>query len=349
MVEHELEGRKREILKAIIREHILTAEPIGSRTLAKTYDFGVSSATIRNEMSDLEDMGLLKQPHTSAGRVPTDKGYRYYVDVLMEHESKHPKNLQRSLARFYEDKKGIQGIISGMTRMLSQLTEYTTLISEPEMQKSSIKKMEIVKVAARTLLVVLITDSGIVNNKILKINHDVGSRELEYINKFLSNKLQDKELNSLDQDFFTSLEEELIKRIDISRKLFEIISEELEKIITPADMRIFLGGTSYILEQPEFNDLENLKKVLNILDNEENLRELIKELPDEDLEVKIGQENKIEAMKKCSIVYATYHLGDNAVGKIGVIGPTRMQYPQVISTVDFAADILGQIISKVGR
>lgn len=348
MVE-KLEDRKKEILKAIIREHILTAEPIGSRTLAKTYDFGVSSATIRNEMSDLEDMGLLEQPHTSAGRVPTDKGYRYYVDVLMEQDSKRPDELQNSLVRFYEDKKGIQGIISGMTKMLSQLTKYTTLISEPELQESKIKKMELVQVARNTLLVVLITDSGVVNNKILKLDQDIDSRQLEYINNYLSNKLQERKLTTLDRDFFSELEEELLSRIDLSRKIFQLLSEELEEIITPADIRIFLGGTSYILEQPEFSDLQSLKKVLNILDHEDNLRELIQQLPDEELEVKIGEENKIEAMKRCSIVYATYHLGDKAVGKIGVIGPTRMQYPRVISTVDFAADILGEIISQASR
>ncbi|MFW5788105.1 MAG: heat-inducible transcriptional repressor HrcA, partial [Halanaerobiales bacterium] len=341
-----LENRKREILKAIIREHILTAEPIGSRTLAKTYDFGVSSATIRNEMADLEDMGFLKQPHTSAGRVPTDKGYRYYVDVLMEQEISRLPDLQNSLSRFQKDKKGMQGIISGMTNILSRLTKYTTLISEPELQKSKIKKLEIIKVSQKSLLVVLITDSGIVNNKILNLDQEIDSRQLDYINNFLSERLAEKKLTALDQKFFQQLENELMQKINISQKIFSVLAEEMEGIITPADFRIFLGGTSYILEQPEFSDLQTLKKVLNILDHEDNLRQLIQNLPDEDIEVKIGEENSIEAMKRCSIVYATYHLGDKAVGKIGIIGPTRMQYHRVISTVDFAADILGEIISQ---
>ena len=344
-----LDERKNRILKAIIREHILTAEPIGSRTLAKKYDFGVSSATIRNEMSDLEDLGFVKQPHTSAGRIPTDKGYRYYVDVLMEQKIINPKDLQDSLTRYYEEKKGVEGIISGMTSMLSRFTKYTTLISEPELQKSTINKLELIKVAGNTFLIVLVTDSGVVNNKLLKIDTDLNSRQLDYINNFLISKLRNKKLMALDAEFFENLKEELIHRLSLSQKIYEIIAGELEEIAAPADMKIFLGGTSYILEQPEFNDIQALKKVLNILDHKDNLRKLIQNLPDEEIEVKIGQENNIEAMKKCSIVYATYTLGDEAVGKIGVIGPTRMQYPRVISTVDFAADILGQIISELGR
>ena len=349
MVELSLSKRKNKILKAIIREHILTAEPIGSRTLAKKYDFGVSSATIRNEMSDLEDLELLKQPHTSAGRVPTDKGYRYYVDVLMEQKKIKPADLQDSLSHFYEGKKGVKGIISGMTSMLSHFTKYTTLISEPELQKSTINKLELIKVARKTLLIVLVTDSGVVNNKLVKIDPDLNSRQLDYINNFLISKLRNKKLMALDDEFVDNLQEELLNRFSLSQKIFKILAGELEEIAAPADLQIFLGGTSYILDQPEFNDIQTLKEVLNILDHKDDLRKLIQNLPDEDIEVKIGQENNIEAMKKCSIVYATYTLGDEAVGKIGVIGPTRMQYPRVISTVDFAADILGQIISQLGR
>ncbi len=345
----EIGKRKSDILKAIIREHILTAEPIGSRTLAKNYNFGVSSATIRNEMSDLEDMGFLEQPHTSAGRVPSDKGYRYYVDVLMEQEGFQASDLKQNLTRFYEEKKGIEGIISSMTKMLSQITRYTTMISEPKLLKSRIKKFELIRIYRKTLLIILITDSGIVNNKIIKLNQSLDSRQLKNINNFLVEHLKDKKLTDLNRAFFEKMEKKFTVRIKISQKIFKLLFEELENIITPADLRVFLGGTSYILDQPEFSDFKTLKNVLNILDHEETLREIMQNLPDEDIEVKIGRENKIDAIKNCSIVYATYHLGDKALGKIGVIGPTRMQYPKVISTVDFAADILEEIIARASR
>ena len=349
MMVEDIEERKKKILKAIIQEHIFTAKPIGSRTLAKSYDFDVSSATIRNEMADLEDMGYIKQPHTSAGRIPSDKGYRYYVDVLMDQEGATPSQLQNSLSKFYEEKEGIQGIISGMVNMLSRLTKYTTMISEPELQKSKIKKLELIHIAKKTLLIVLITDTGIVNNKIIKLQQDLSPKQLKEISRYLFKRLQDQKLAQLDQEFLQQVGNDLMNRIDLSHRLFKMISNELNKIARPSDLRIFLGGTSYILDQPEFNDMKTLKKVLKILDHEENLRQLVQNLPNDDLEVKIGHENKLQGMQNCSIVCATYHLGDKAVGKIGVIGPTRMEYPRVISTVDVAADILGKIISKVGR
>lgn len=342
----EIKKRKKEILRAIIRKHILTAEPVGSRSLAKSYDFGISPATIRNEMADLEDMGYLKQPHTSAGRIPSDKGYRFYVDVLMEQSGVSPPKLEKSLQKFYKEKKGIQGIISGMVNMLSRLTKYTTMISEPELNNSKIKKLDLIQVARRTLLIVFITDTGIVNNKIIKLNSDLNQDQLKKINRYLYKRLKDKTLMELDKEFLSQVANDLMKRVNLSQKLFELINEELNKIGKSTNLRVFLGGTSYILDQPEFNDIKVLKKVLKILDREENLRRLVQNLPDDDLEVKIGHENSLEEMKKCSIVCATYHLGDKAIGKIGVIGPTRMEYPRVISTVDIAADILGRIISK---
>ena len=349
MMVEEIKERKKRILKAIIRKHIFTAKPIGSRTLAKSYDFGISSATIRNEMADLEDMGYLKQPHTSAGRIPSDKGYRFYVDVLMDQSEVPPSELKGSLQEFYEEKKGIQDIMSGMVNMLSRLTRYTTMISEPELNKSKIKKLEFIHVARKTILIVLITDTGIVNNKVIRLNKSLNQEQLKEISRYLYKRLKNKKLMALDKDFLNQVGNELMKRIDLSQQLLELITQKLNNIAEPTNLRVFLGGTSYILDQPEFNNVSALKKVLKILDREENLRELVNNLPNEELEVKIGHENQLEEMQNCSIVCASYHLGDKAIGKIGVIGPTRMEYPRVISTVDIAADILGKIISKVNE
>ncbi|MFW6269255.1 MAG: heat-inducible transcriptional repressor HrcA [Bacillota bacterium] len=342
----EIKERKKKILKAIIRKHILSAKPVGSRSLAKSYDFGISPATIRNEMADLEDMGYLKQPHTSAGRIPSDKGYRFYVDVLMDQSEVSSTQLKESLREFYKEKKGIEGIISGMVNMLSRLTRYTTMISEPELDKSKIKKVELIRVARKTLLIVFITDTGIVNNKIIKLEEDLSQDQLKQISRYLLKRLQNKTLMDLDDKFISQIAQDLMKRVNLSQRLFEIINGELNKIGKSTNIRVFLGGTSYILDQPEFNDINVLKKVLKMLDHEENLRKLVQNLPEDDLEVKIGHENSLDEMKNCSIVCATYHLGNKAIGKIGVIGPTRMEYPRVISTVDIAADILGKIISQ---
>lgn len=343
----ELDRRKKEILKAIIREHILTAEPIGSRTLAKNYDLGVSSATIRNEMSDLEELGYLEQPYTSAGRIPSDKGYRFYVDYLMELESLSGLEYQKLLSNFNYEKQGIQTIMSGMAKMLSRLTRYTAMISEPQLKKSKIRQVQLLNVTNNSLLIVLITDTGIVHNKIVKLNQELTSKHIRYLNHFLSAHLNNRDLNSITEEYMKELEKELIKRIDLSLGLFKLVYKEVQKIAKPADMKIYLGGTSYILEQPEFNDLKKLKQVLNLLDHEEILRELLQNIPNNGLKVKIGQENELEEIQNCSIVFASYHIGDKAIGKMGVIGPTRMEYPRVIPTVNYVADMLGKISSKL--
>ncbi|ACL70032.1 heat-inducible transcriptional repressor HrcA [Halothermothrix orenii] len=341
-----IDDRKRKILKAIVQEHILTAEPIGSRTLAKNYEFGVSSATIRNEMSDLEDMGYLEQPYTSAGRVPSDKGYRYYVDSLMETRDYPEQEIRKMLGEFTFE-QNVQTIMSNLARMLSRLTRYTAVISEPQLKKSRIREIKLLKVSRKNLLIVLVTDTGIVNNKIISLTKEISSKQLRYLNEFFSRKLQKRELNTLDEGFLSKIEEELLNRLKMSERIIKLIFDEMLKVAKPAELKVHLGGTSYILEQPEFNNLENLKKVLNILDHEEILGKLLNSFSDNELKVVIGHENQLEEMHKCSIVIATYCIGDKPLGKLGVIGPTRMHYPMVVSTVNSLSKIVGKIISRM--
>lgn len=348
MVE-KLDERKKNILMAIIHEHVLTVEPVGSRTLAKSYDFGISSATIRNEMSDLEELGYLEQPYTSAGRVPSDKGYRFYVDFLMKAENKFTLNLDKFIKDIQEEKEGIQSLMSSMATMLSRITRYTTIVSEPQLQSSKVKQLQLMQVDKKTILIVLITTTGTVHNKIIKIEQEMDSRQLNYINQFLTDKLINLNITSITPDYIKELEKELISKLGYPQNLLKLMYSSLSKITKPKDLKIYLGGTSYILEQPEFSDLEYLKKVLNVLDHEEILRELFNSLPENGIEVMIGQENELEEMQKCSIVFATYSVNNQALGKIGVIGPTRMEYSRVISTVNSAAELLGKIILKLSR
>ncbi|MGM0602125.1 MAG: heat-inducible transcriptional repressor HrcA [Bacillota bacterium] len=348
MVE-EIDSRKKKILQAIIQEHIISASPIGSRTLAKKYNLDVSPATIRNEMADLEELGYLEQPHTSAGRIPSDKGYRFYVDAIVRKNKNPTPSSIKKIEHIYEDMKSVQDIISGMGKMLSNMTHYTSLVSEPKIQESQLRKVQIVELEDYSLLIILVTDTGMVNNKIVKVQDRLSNKKLAYINKYLSDKLENKLLSSLTAEYLTEVEKELFARIDISSEIFKQIYNELEGVFEPEGLKVYLGGTSYILEQPEFNDMERLKKVLKLLDQEETLSRLISDFSDSDLEIRIGQENEIEDMQNCSLVVATYYLSNRAVGKIGVIGPTRMEYPKVISSVDIISDMLGKLISKASR
>lgn len=346
MMVEELDKRKQRILQAIIQEHIISASPIGSRTLAKKYSLDVSPATIRNEMADLEDLGYLEQPHTSAGRIPSDKGYRYYVDELIRREKQDVSGIIKNIEDLYQDLQNVQDIISGMAKMLSNITHYTALVSEPKTQVSRLKKVEIMQLENNSLLVVLVTDTGMVNNKIIKLQQSLSARKISYLNSFLSDKLENKLLSELDLNYLNSLEKELLAKLDLSVDLFKQFYNELEGAFEPDGVKVYLGGTSYILEQPEFNDLERLKKMLKLLDQEEMLKKIINSISNQDLEIKIGQENELEDIKNCSLVVATYYISNRAVGKIGVIGPTRMEYPRVISSVDVISDILGNLISK---
>ena len=346
MMVEELDKRKKRILQAIIQEHIISASPIGSRTLAKKYSLDVSPATIRNEMADLEEMGYLEQPHTSAGRVPSDKGYRYYVDELIRREDQDVTGIMKNIEDVYQDLQNVQDIISGMAKMLSNMTHYTALASEPKTQVSKLKKVEIMQLEDNSLLLVLVTDTGMVNNKIIKLDQNLSSRKIAYLNKFLSDKLEHKLLADLNVEYLDRLEKELLARLDLSVDLFHQFYNEFEGAFEPGGVKVYLGGTSYILEQPEFNDLDKLKKMFKILDQEEMLNKIINSISGTDLEIKIGQENEVEDIKNCSLVVATYYISNRAVGKIGVIGPTRMEYPRVISSVDVISDILGNLISK---
>jgi len=349
MMVKNLDKRKSSILHAIIQEHIITASPVGSRTIAKKYDLGVSSATIRNEMADLEELGYLEQPHTSAGRIPSDKGYRYYVDILMNNKGINSDKLIKTLSEITKAKKGIHGIVSGITNMLSEFTKYATMITEPEFKNTKLSEVQLIKVTNNKLLLVMVTDNGFVSDKMINIQQDLDKRKIRYINNFLVNKITDKNINNLDKNYFDEIEDELLKKINLSQQLFNIINKEIKEIIDPRDVNIYIGGTSYILDQPEFNDIEYLKKVLNILDHEDTLKKLITAENNKEIEVRIGHENEMKEMQRCSVVIANYTIGDKAVGKIGVLGPTRMEYPRVISTVNIVSDILSKIISEVNK
>ncbi len=346
MMVEELDPRKKRILQAIIQEHIISASPIGSRTLAKKYNLDVSPATIRNEMADLEDLGYLEQPHTSAGRIPSDKGYRYYVDQLISRKKNEVPGIIENTENLYQDLQDVQDIISGMAKMLSKMTHYTAMASEPKSQVSRLKKVEIMQLADNSLLLVLVTDTAMVNNKIINLDQSLSTAKISYLNKFLSEKLENKLLANLDSSYLKEVEKELLAKVDLSVDLFKQFYNEFEGAFEPGGVKVYLGGTSYILEQPEFNDLEKVKKMLKLLDQEEMLNKIINSISGSDLEIKIGQENEVEDIKNCSLVVATYYISERAVGKIGVIGPTRMEYPRVISSVDVISDILSKLISK---
>lgn len=324
-----IEERKIRILQAIINDYITTGEPVGSRTLAKKYDLGVSSATIRNEMSDLEDMGYLEQPHTSAGRIPSNKGYRLYVDKLMERQT---LTLEEELLikKFMLDSAlyEVDKVIKQTSALLSELTNLTCIVKAPSVKKSCIKSIQLMSIDGSSLLCVVVTDSGIIKNNLIKLNNIPSMESIQRINNALNNKLINRSIEEINLEIINSLSTELKGYEDIFNALLPVLYDSLKN----SDYNeVFMEGTTNIFNYPEYNDIEKAKEMLSLLYDKDNITKLID--TEEGITIKIGDENLVPEAKECSIISAEYSLGGKSMGTIGLIGPKRINYSRVIAVM----------------
>lgn len=343
----EMTERKKLILKAVINEYILTAEPVGSRTLSRRYDFGVSPATIRNEMADLEETDYLVQPHRSAGRIPTDKGYRFYVDSLMDEKKFSKKKREMINEKYILRENGIQELIQHTTKMLSDLTNYTSLVVTPQMEESFFQHVQLVPISSQRVLMVLVTDTGIIKNKIINLPQSIVREDLDIISRFLNERLFGLEISNIREETLLKLSQEVLDRISVSLNDLNFINQELYYKSTVRHGKVYLGGATHILEHPEFSDINKIKSVLNFLEQEQLLYDIMDNINQHTgVNVVIGAENYLEEIQDCSVVIANYHLNGRPVGKIGVIGPTRMEYSSVVSTVKYIANLLSEFLTN---
>ena len=339
-----LNERKQRILHAVITDYIQTAEPVGSRTISRHYQMDLSAATIRNEMADLEELGFLVQPHTSAGRIPSQQGYRFYVDTLMD--SAHLTDDQEDyLTGFYTQVKKmheIDQIIQQTARTLSVMTRYTSLVLGPQFRRSAFKEMRLIPFDRERALVVLMTDTGYIRNKLIELPQALSAEELTRIVDFLNEQLAGQTIASLSAARLRKLRSNLYARVDILTALFHL----LEDCTAEGESRVFLGGTSNILNQPEFKDMEKVKHLLTLFEQGERLT-LLLETSFDGVSIRIGTENTFSEMNDCSLITATYHLLDRPVGTIGVLGPTRMEYAKVITIIEQIAGRLNRLIQAL--
>lgn len=340
-----IDDRKWQILEAIIREYILTAEPVGSRTLTRRYDLGISAATIRNEMADLEDLGFLEQPHTSAGRIPSDRGYRTFVDSMLKAKDL-PTVSEEVQGLFIVKKRQIQDLIQETTRLLSDTTHYVSVGVAPDVQHTVFQHIQLIPLNDRKVVAVLVTDTGMVHNQIFNMPITMDRKELGQISEFLNDRLQGIILQEISFEMMKHLESELVSRYDIMTDVFKTLYVELLGEANRKLQQIFLDGTSYMMDQPEFTDINKLKTVMNLIEQRELLGHALKHPgSDDSIFVSIGQENPIKEMKNCSIVSATYSVNGKPIGRIGVLGPTRMEYGKVISLLQFVTGVLSRTLS----
>lgn len=340
-----LDDRKRRILQAIIDDYIDTAEPIGSRTIARKHELGLSSATIRNEMADLEEMGYLAQPHTSAGRVPSDKGYRLYVDQLMPVRLLSLEEIQIIKTAMEMRIIELSQLIRQASAVLSRFTGYTTMATTTQMKTSTIKAIQVVPIETGKALVVVVTNAGVVRNTLVKLGENISPDMLIRISNVLNSKVSGLTIEQAASKGLGDIEREVGLSKDALLPVLEGAKACLEQIDSP---EVYLDGTTNIFNYPEFRDLLRAKEFMSILDEKANLCRMMSDSLDRvEITVKIGSENDITEIRDCSLVKANYSLGGSFIGSIGVIGPTRMEYSRVISSMNYIRKKVSEEISRL--
>lgn len=339
-----LTDRQLLILQIIIDDFIRYAQPVGSRALSKKDLITFSSATIRNEMADLEELGFIEKTHTSSGRIPSEKGYRYYVDHLLSPKKLSQQDIFAIKSIFAEKIYELETIVQKSAQILSELTSYTTIVLGPKVSENRLKRIQIVPISEDTAVAIIVTNTGHVENKLISFPDHIDVRELEKVVNILNEKLAGVLLSELKDKIYKEVASLLRRHIQNYDLLLKLISGTLNM----GHEKMYFGGKTNILSQPEFRDVAQIETYLNFIEQEEELYELLKRNP-AGITVKIGTENQITAMENCSLITATYSIGEKQIGTIAVLGPKRMDYSRVISLLKYFSNDLSQVLTKLYR
>lgn len=339
-----LDDRKWKIFYAIIQTYLETGEPVGSRTISKYADLNLSSATIRNEMADLEEMGLIIQPHTSAGRIPSDKGYRLYVDHLMEQKEQEVKEQQELLIQ-KQDKMEL--ILKQVVRVLANNTNYATMITAPRYHTTKLKFIQLSAISEEQLLAVVVTEENIVKNKMLHFRHGLDNEMVLKLNILLNTSLNGLALEEINLAMITRMKEQAGIHSEVVSQVLDAVAEAIQM---EDDMEIYTSGATNIFKYPELSDSERASELISAFEDKKELANLINESLEEEnstgIQVYIGNEAPIRKMRDCSVVTATYELGEGVQGTIGIIGPKRMDYEKVVDSLKTLKSQLDTIFER---
>ncbi|MBP5426845.1 MAG: heat-inducible transcription repressor HrcA [Clostridiales bacterium] len=347
-----LDDRKRKILQVIIDDYINTAEPVGSRTLARKHEIGLSSATIRNEMADLEELGLLEQLHTSSGRRPSDEGYRFYVDELLKNKDFYNELSVEEMERIKEAMEiridELNGLIRKAASVIANMTNYTAVAVVSGMAKSEIKAVQIVPIEVDRALVIIVTKDGTVKNNMIRLDDEVQPDALIDLSIVFNKMLKGVTIEKINENMLDSIKKVVGDKLP--DQLVECILNGVVDCIHQIDNReVYLDGTNNILNFPEFCDIQKAKEFLSLLDAKEMVDNILIEntKSDEDICIQIGKENKSELIRDCSLITTTYGVDGNIIGTIGIIGPKRMEYSRVISIMNWVKKKINEDILKI--
>lgn len=342
----ELDERKEKILKAIIQTYLETGEPVGSRTISKYSDLKLSSATIRNEMSDLEELGYIIQPHTSAGRIPSDKGYRFYVDQIIMEKDSQVNQMQELMIQRVDR---VELLLKQLAQILASNTNYATLVSGPNYHQTKLKFIQLSRVETRKLLIVVVVEGNIIRNSFVTLDEELSDEEILNLNILLNNSLNGLTIQEINLGVITKLKEQA----GTHRQVVDFVLNEVSEAIgsQDEDLQIYTSGATNIFKYPELSDTRKASELLSTLEQKELLKGLFDESQEvsssgTEIQVYIGDETPVQTMKDCSVVTANYVLGDGLRGTIGIIGPKRMDYEKVVSTLRTLVSQLNETFNK---
>src|SRR5574341_766163 len=340
----ELDERNKRVLQAVIDSYITSGAPIGSTVLVKRYDFGVSSATLRNIMAELEELGFLTHPHTSAGRIPTDFGYRYYIDSLIsiENDSEDIEgHLRQEAPPLHGD--DLQELMEEASRFLAALSHCAGVVVAPTESEAQYKHIEFVRLRGRQVLIIFVTATGIVQNKLIELDEGIHQQDLNRFSAYLDEELAGRSLAEVRQRLIEKMQEEKLVFMRLMEETYRASQEVRER----ESEKVYIGGASQMLESPEFANVDKMKALLKAFEDKYKMLKLLdRSVAAQGIKVFIGSENPYYEMQGCSMVVGSYKAGANVVGTLGVIGPTRMDYRQVIHVVDYTSKLLSKLLGE---
>lgn len=343
----QLDERKTKILQAVIRNYLETGEPVGSRTISKYTDLNLSSATIRNEMADLEEMGYILQPHTSAGRIPSDKGYRFYVDAMMAEKEREVVEMKEMLL---ERQDKMEMLLKQVAKVVAQNTQYAAMISAPQTHGNKVKFIQLSRVDAGQILAVIVVEGNVIKNNILSVTEELSDETLLKLNILFNTHLNGLSIGEISLGMISAMKQQAGIHSDI---VSEVIDAVAEAIKAEEDLEIYTSGTNNIFKYPELADHSRASELINTFEEKQLLSSLVQNtLTDEQstgIQVYIGDETPVQSMKDCSVVTATYELAEGMRGTIGIIGPKRMDYDKVVGTLRTLQNQLDELYKKHGE
>ena len=339
-----MEERKKKILRAIVDEYIETAEPVSSNTIVQKYEPNISSATVRNDMAELEKIGYIEKTHTSSGRVPSAKGYRLYVDELLKYDDISLEEIKYIGEKLETKVNQLEELTQITTSTISEITHYTTVSVGPESSKQNIEEIKFVMLGSRMLMAIIVTELGLIKETIIKFDEDITQEQVDTLTHLFNNKLKGKPIEMINKP----LEEYIFNELHYSINIIKTIIEEIRKMIKQ-DERIYLEGRNKNFDLPEFKSLDTARNFVNVLDENDIMLDILKSGVADDIQIYIGDENKSEELKDFSVITFKHSVGNKDMGTIGIIGPKRMNYSKVISVMKYINKILNNNENTNGK